>query len=122
MPIIVKSCLNLSKLRPKYYQSLFPDTVYFFLFIFSASFMRNKLVKTLYRYDPRSDSWTTVSAISRPRDAVGLCGLGDRLYAVGGCDDDQRYVAVVECYDTLNNRWTPVTYKNLQLRLQQLTI
>jgi len=28
MPKIVKSCLNLSKLRPKYYRSFFPDTVY----------------------------------------------------------------------------------------------
>ena len=60
------------------------------------------------RYDPRSDSWATVSAISRARDAVGLCGLGDRLYVVGGCDDDHRYVAAVECYDTLTNRWAPV--------------
>jgi len=65
--------------------------------------------KRFDRYDPRSDSWTTVSSISRARDAVGLCGLGDRLYVVGGCDDDQRYVGVVECYDTLTNHWTPVT-------------
>jgi len=53
----------------------------------------------------------TVSAISRPRDAIGLCGLGERLFAVGGCDDEQRYVNIVECYDTLTNRWTPVTIR-----------
>jgi len=28
MPKIAKSCLNLSKLRPKYYRSLFPEMVY----------------------------------------------------------------------------------------------
>ena len=28
LPKIVKSCLNLSKLRPKYYRSFFPDTMY----------------------------------------------------------------------------------------------
>ena len=61
------------------------------------------------RYDRRSDSWSAVSSISRPRDAVGVCGLGARLYAVGGCDDQQRYVAAVECYDPISNRWTTVS-------------
>lgn len=58
-----------------------------------------------YRYDPKTDTWTTVSSLSVPRDAVGVCLLGDRLYAVGGYDG-QSYLNTVESYDAQNNEWT----------------
>lgn len=51
--------------------------------------------------------WTTVSSLSVPRDAVGVCLLGDRLYAVGGYDG-QSYLSTVESYDAQNNEWTEV--------------
>lgn len=59
------------------------------------------------RYDPKTDMWTTVSSLSVPRDAVGVCLLGDRLYAVGGYDG-QAYLNAVESYDAQNNEWTEV--------------
>lgn len=61
----------------------------------------------VFRYDPKTDMWTTVSSLSIPRDAVGVCLLGDRLYAVGGYDG-QSYLSTVESYDALNNEWTEV--------------
>ncbi|CAG09725.1 unnamed protein product [Tetraodon nigroviridis] len=57
------------------------------------------------RYDPKTDMWTTVSSLSVSRDAVGVCLLGDRLYAVGGYDG-QSYLNTVESYDAQNNEWT----------------
>ena len=63
------------------------------------------------RYDPKTDTWTTVSSLSIPRDAVGVCLLGDRLYAVGGYDG-QSYLNTVESYDAQNNEWTEVTHPN----------
>lgn len=60
-----------------------------------------------FRYDPKTDTWTTVSSLSVPRDAVGVCLLGDRLYAVGGYDG-QSYLNTVESYDAQNNEWTEV--------------
>lgn len=51
--------------------------------------------------------WTTVSSLSVPRDAVGVCLLGDKLYAVGGYDG-QSYLNTVESYDAQNNEWTEV--------------
>lgn len=48
-----------------------------------------------------------VSSLSVPRDAVGVCLLGDRLYAVGGYDG-QSYLNSVESYDAQNNEWTEV--------------
>ena len=57
-----------------------------------------------------------MSSLSVPRDAVGVCLLGDRLYAVGGYDG-QSYLNSVESYDAQNNEWTEVTLINVRLSL-----
>ncbi|XP_071088582.1 kelch-like protein 5 isoform X3 [Haliotis cracherodii] len=59
------------------------------------------------RYDPKTDQWTMISPMSSPRDAVGLCPLGDKLFAVGGYDG-QQYLNDVESYDPITNEWTKV--------------
>lgn len=51
--------------------------------------------------------WTAVAPMSVSRDAVGVCLLGDRLYAVGGYDG-QVYLNTVETYDPQTNEWTQV--------------
>uniref|UniRef100_A0A8C9VCP6 Kelch-like family member 4 n=1 Tax=Scleropages formosus TaxID=113540 RepID=A0A8C9VCP6_SCLFO len=65
----------------------------------------SRLSDCVERYDPKTDTWTTVAPLSVPRDAVGVCLLGDRLYAVGGYDG-QTYLNTVESYDAQNNEWT----------------
>ncbi|XP_061691389.1 kelch-like protein 4 isoform X1 [Syngnathoides biaculeatus] len=65
----------------------------------------SRLSDCVERYDPKTDAWTTVSSLGVPRDAVGVCLLGDRLYAVGGYDG-QSYLTTVESYDAQNNDWT----------------
>ena len=71
-----------------------------------------KYLMTVYHfcansYDPKTDQWTHISPISSPRDAVGLCPLGDKLFAVGGYDG-QQYLNDVECYDPITNEWVKV--------------
>lgn len=51
--------------------------------------------------------WTAVASMSISRDAVGVCLLGDKLYAVGGYDG-QTYLNTVESYDPQTNEWTQV--------------
>ena len=58
-------------------------------------------------YDPLTDSWTAVAALSGPRDAVGVCVLGDCVVAVGGFDG-QDYLSDAERYDPHTNEWTKV--------------
>jgi len=60
------------------------------------------------RYDSKTDTWTIVAPINTPRDAVGVCVLGDKLYAVGGYDGSM-YRHDVEAYDPQTNDWTKVT-------------
>uniref|UniRef100_H0VDF3 Kelch like family member 4 n=1 Tax=Cavia porcellus TaxID=10141 RepID=H0VDF3_CAVPO len=56
------------------------------------------------RYDPKNDSWSTLTPLSAPRDAVGMCPLGDKLYVVGGYDG-HTYLNTVESFDAQKNEW-----------------
>ncbi|KAM3865462.1 kelch-like protein 5 [Diretmus argenteus] len=72
-----------------------------------ASSLASRLSDCVERYDPQTDAWTAVAPMSISRDAVGVCLLGDRLYAVGGYDG-QVYLNTVEAYDPQTNEWTQV--------------
>ncbi|KAK6493626.1 kelch-like protein 5 isoform X2 [Huso huso] len=72
-----------------------------------ASSLTSRLSDCVERYDPKTDVWTAVAPMSISRDAVGVCLLGDRLYAVGGYDG-QVYLNAVEAYDPQTNEWTQV--------------
>uniref|UniRef100_A0A8D1VS72 BACK domain-containing protein n=1 Tax=Sus scrofa TaxID=9823 RepID=A0A8D1VS72_PIG len=84
-----------------------------------ASNLTSRLSDCVERYDPKTDMWTAVASMSISRDAVGVCLLGDKLYAVGGYDG-QTYLNTVEAYDPQTNEWTQVcllTEKKLRLCL-----
>ncbi|XP_066041717.1 kelch-like protein 5 isoform X3 [Chamaea fasciata] len=72
-----------------------------------ASNLTSRLSDCVERYDPKTDVWTAVASMSISRDAVGVCLLGDKLYAVGGYDG-QTYLNTVESYDPQTNEWTQV--------------
>uniref|UniRef100_A0A4W5K402 Uncharacterized protein n=1 Tax=Hucho hucho TaxID=62062 RepID=A0A4W5K402_9TELE len=55
-------------------------------------------------YDPKTDTWTTVSSLSVPRDAVVLEGP---MYAVGG-HDGWSYLNTVERWDPQARQWNYV--------------
>ena len=70
------------------------------------------------RYDSKTDTWTIVAPINSPRDAVGVCVLGDKLYAVGGYDGSM-YRHDVEAYDPQTNEWTKVSYVTFTVQWHQ---
>ncbi|XP_069487891.1 kelch-like protein 5 isoform X2 [Ambystoma mexicanum] len=72
-----------------------------------ASNLTSRLSDCVERYDPKTDMWTAVASMSISRDAVGVCLLGDKLYAVGGYDG-QAYLNTVEAYDPQINEWAQV--------------
>nr|XP_046189225.1 kelch-like protein 5 isoform X1 [Oncorhynchus gorbuscha] len=72
-----------------------------------ASSLASRLSDCVERYDPQTDAWTAVAPMSVSRDAVGVCLLGDCLYAVGGYDGTV-YLNTVEAYDPQTNEWTQV--------------
>ncbi|XP_037367522.1 kelch-like protein 4 [Talpa occidentalis] len=64
----------------------------------------SRLSDCVERYDPKTDSWSTVAPLNVPRDAVAVCTLGDKLYVVGGYDG-HNYLNTVESYDAQKNEW-----------------
>jgi len=63
------------------------------------------------RYDPLTDTWTMVANLSIGRDAIGVCVLGQKLFAVGGYDG-AGYLSLVEAYDSKENVWKEVASLN----------
>ncbi|XP_008987816.2 kelch-like protein 4 [Callithrix jacchus] len=64
----------------------------------------SRLSDCVERYDPKSDSWSTVAPLRVPRDAVAVCPLGEKLYVVGGYDG-HTYLNTVESYDAQRDEW-----------------
>jgi N-acetylneuraminic acid mutarotase len=55
-------------------------------------------------YDPNTDTWTEIAPMAQKRCGVGLSGLHDSVYAVGG-HDGQNYLNTVERYDIKRGKW-----------------
>jgi kelch-like protein 1/4/5 len=58
------------------------------------------------RYDPRCDQWTLITSLSRPKEALALAAVSDRLYIVGGFDG--KVLDEVEKYNPEIDKWTKV--------------
>ena len=58
------------------------------------------------RYDPRCDQWSLITALNRPREALAIAAVNDKLYIVGGFDG--KILDDVEKYDPETDRWFKV--------------
>jgi N-acetylneuraminic acid mutarotase len=62
-------------------------------------------------YDPSTSTWSTGAPMPTPRYGLGVARGGDgRIYAIGGCNQDQVNLVlnVVEAYSPTTNTWTTV--------------
>uniref|UniRef100_UPI00358F466F kelch-like protein 5 isoform X1 n=1 Tax=Myxine glutinosa TaxID=7769 RepID=UPI00358F466F len=73
-----------------------------------ATHQNSRFSHCVERYSPKFDCWTSVAPLSVSRDAIGVCLLGDRLYAVGGYNG-KSYLSTVEEYDPNTDEWTQIT-------------
>ncbi|XP_041128361.1 kelch-like protein 13 [Polyodon spathula] len=64
-------------------------------------------VDSVYRYDPRFNSWLQVASLNEKRTFFHLSALKGKLYAVGGRNTTGE-IASVECYNLRTNEWTYV--------------
>lgn len=61
--------------------------------------------KRLYAYSPRADRWQRLPDARTERAALGLAGIGHRLYAAGGYSESDFQLAELEIYDIRRERW-----------------
>ena len=57
------------------------------------------------RYQMQTHIWETLAPMSCPRSGVGVCMVGNYIYAIGGYNGMER-VSSGERYDPMTNRWT----------------
>lgn len=73
----------------------------FFLYI--GGFDDNSPLSSVERYDPRSNKWDYVAALTTPRGGVGIATVMGKIFAVGG-HNGNAYLNTVEAFDPVLNR------------------
>ena len=66
--------------------------------------LQNGRLKTVERYDPRSDRWTMMPSMINPRSDSSICVLDGRLVIAGGFDG-WNVLKTCEMFDPKRNRW-----------------
>ncbi|MDV7242294.1 MULTISPECIES: protein kinase domain-containing protein [Rhodococcus] len=59
------------------------------------------------RYDPASDTWTTLPAMPTPRGGLGAAFIDGRIVTVGG-EQPTKVLSTVEAYDVSAGTWSPL--------------
>ena len=70
---------------------------------------QNEYLKSVECFDPSTGVWTNINPMNEAREWLGLAVLGDKLFAMGGRDEDGT-LSSVECLDLSvpNSQWTTV--------------
>lgn len=63
-------------------------------------------LRAVEAYDPATDSWARMAAMPTPRHALtAVCGPDQRIYAVGGSNDQIYCTDAMEVYDPVRDTW-----------------
>ena len=61
------------------------------------------------RYQPGTDTWTSLQAMTQPRAEAAGCVVGKHIYVLGGyCWDKKSWLQSAEYYDVETDEWTEV--------------
>ncbi|NWR41201.1 KLH32 protein, partial [Regulus satrapa] len=63
-------------------------------------------VRTVCRYDPRTNSWAEIAPMKNCREHFVLGAVDEYLYAVGGRNELRQVLPTVERYCPKKNKWT----------------
>ncbi|XP_063009117.1 kelch-like protein 32 isoform X2 [Melospiza melodia melodia] len=67
---------------------------------------RTCAVRTVCRYDPRTNSWAEIAPMKNCREHFVLGAVDEYLYAVGGRNELRQVLPTVERYCPKKNKWT----------------
>ena len=74
------------------------------LSLYIGGFDDNSPLSSVERYDPRSNKWDYVAALTTPRGGVGIATVMGKIFAVGG-HNGNAYLNTVDAFDPVLNRW-----------------
>lgn len=73
-------------------------------FLYFVGGSGNRL-RAVQKYNPDTNQWHTVCLLSSPRSAVCAVTDGSYLYAIGGIDQTDQVLNIVERFDPRKNTW-----------------
>lgn len=76
--------------------------------------------KTVYEYDPTTNLWSSKAEMSIGRDGLSAITVNNKVYAMGGMDENGNYLNLNEMYDPVTNTWT--TKANMPVSLAYFAI
>ena len=82
------------------------------LYIVGGRSPRAGTLSSVQRYDPASNSWSTVAPMSTARTLCSAFVVDGCMYAAGGGTDEDGVVAEVEKYDPATDTWSAVAAMN----------
>ena len=72
----------------------------------SKSYNDTSTLNSVEKYNFEEDKWTYVSDMNIERRAHSACVFQDKIYVVGGVNNNGSIVREIECYDIATNRWS----------------
>lgn len=74
-----------------------------------TKYYRGGVVGYNEEYDPKTDEWTTKTAMPTSRSRFAIAAYQNKIYCMGGFDANGTAVAINEVYDTLTDTWETKT-------------
>ncbi|XP_046680110.1 uncharacterized protein LOC124367384 isoform X3 [Homalodisca vitripennis] len=68
--------------------------------------------RKVWRFNPTYKNWSSLRDMRHPRRSFGFVACNNRLFALGGRDDQDRILNQVEMYDAVAEKWVEVQPMN----------
>lgn len=66
----------------------------------------NTILRTVERYDPRHDKWTSVSSLNTPRSGACAVVLMGQIFVMGGGSESRKILSSCEIYHPGADKWS----------------
>src|SRR6185436_1641507 len=90
------------------------------IYVFSG--LQRAVLSTAEVYNPSQNLWTSIAGPGFQAGAVGVRGSDNRIYLVGGADENFAALKKVQAYDPLGNSWSAATDLNVNRFMHAVTI
>ena len=78
-----------------------------FLYVIGG-FCKDSTLSSAERYDPKTDSWTTIRPLNTARCFSSAIGFKGKIFVCGGSDGQDKLMNSVEAYDPVKDEWKTV--------------
>ena len=71
--------------------------------------------QTVEKFNPTENRWTFVSDLLQARKSHAACLMQDKIFVVGGINNNKEAIKLIECYDPSTDNWNVVSEIDMHL-------